>query len=251
MNRAAFYDSLRPHVNLTTQNVFGTEKMLDYAVARGTPLNRLAYILATAWWETAQTMTPVVEAYWMSEAWRRQNLRYYPWHGRGLVQTTWEDNYRKMSPEVGADLIKNPNLLLEWRYALPALFIGMEKGLYTGAGLDDHIDLIDEPDADDLREYMNARRVVNGTDKAATIANLALRFENALKAGGYAGAVPPVPVPKPSNVEDAAVGTGAAAGIGLAIWLAERGSALAIIAGLAAFGLVGWLIWKRRKSRKG
>jgi hypothetical protein len=90
MDRAAFYDALRPHLNLTEQNVFGMERVLDYAQARGTPINDLAYILATAWWETGQTMHPVEEANWMSEGWRKRNLRYYPWHGRGLIQTTWE-----------------------------------------------------------------------------------------------------------------------------------------------------------------
>ena len=37
--------------------------------------NQAAYILATAYWETARTMHPVVEAYWLSEEWRKKNLR--------------------------------------------------------------------------------------------------------------------------------------------------------------------------------
>ena len=49
-----------------------------------------AYGLATAWWETNKTMQPVREAYWLSEAWRKPNLRYYPHYGRGYVQLTWK-----------------------------------------------------------------------------------------------------------------------------------------------------------------
>ena len=67
MNKKIFFDVIRPQVNLTTQNVLGFNKVLDYAMARGTPINDLAYALATAFWATAQTMTPIVEAYWMSE----------------------------------------------------------------------------------------------------------------------------------------------------------------------------------------
>src|SRR5690348_7934054 len=96
MDRKRFYDALRPRINLTTQNVVGFEKVLDYGQERGTRTNDLAYILATAFWESAQTMHPVREAYWLSEDWRRKNLRYYPWYGRGLIQTTWEANYKKM-----------------------------------------------------------------------------------------------------------------------------------------------------------
>ena len=50
--------------------------------------NQAAYTLATAYWETNRTMKPVEEAYWLSDAWRKANLRYYPWHGRGYTQTT-------------------------------------------------------------------------------------------------------------------------------------------------------------------
>ena len=37
MNRKAFYDLIRPRVNLTTQNVIGFEKVLDFGEAGGLP----------------------------------------------------------------------------------------------------------------------------------------------------------------------------------------------------------------------
>lgn len=164
----------------------GMEKCLDYAELHKTEAGELPYILATAWWETNATMHPVKEAYWMSENWRKAHLRYYPWYGRGLIQTTWEDNYKKMWRELGhGDTPVNPEAFLEWNVALPALFIGMEKGLYTGKALDDFIDDLDESDAEDFREFVGARRVVNVQDKAKAIAKIALTIEKALKAGGY------------------------------------------------------------------
>lgn len=42
----------------------------------------------------ALRFTCVREAYWMTEEWRRVNLRYYPWYGRGPIQCTLEGNYK-------------------------------------------------------------------------------------------------------------------------------------------------------------
>jgi len=186
LDKKIFFDSIRPHINLTTQNVVGFEKILDYGEKRQTPLNQFAYVLPTSFWESGQTMHPVKEAFWLSEEWRRNNLRYYPWYGRGLVQTTWERNYAVLTERIRVDFLTDPDLLLEWEYALPALFIGMEEGLYTGKSLDDYIDDLDEPDDEDLREFVNARRIVNGTDRQFEIGRLALVFEHGLRAAGYA-----------------------------------------------------------------
>lgn len=188
MIRKKFYDSLRRSgVNLTTQNVFGMERHLDYAVGRHTSREWLKYILATSFWETGGSMTPVEEGYYLgnrAKAFQRR-LRYYPWYGRGLIQVTWETNYVNAAKKLGLPLPVNPERFLDWDVALPCLFVGMQEGWYTGKELDDYIDLIDENDAEDLREMVNARRIVNGTDKAKTIATLGLKFERALKASGY------------------------------------------------------------------
>jgi hypothetical protein len=199
MNRKKFYDTLRARgLNLTTQNVEGMEKLLDYAASRVISIQWLAYIIATAWWESAQTMHPVKEAYWKSEAWRKANLRYYPWYGRGLVQTTWEDNYRRIAIAMGLPhdtFIKNPDFLLMFEYALPALFVGMLEGIYTGKDVRDYIDDKDESDAEDYAEYRNARRVVNAMDKADAIAKLAITFEKGLQAAGFVGSKTDAPAP--------------------------------------------------------
>lgn len=237
MDRKVFYDTIRPNINLTQTSVQGHEKIIDYAVARKTKVNDLAYILATALWETGKTMQPVKEAYYLGEAWRKKNLRYYPWYGRGLIQTTWKENYKKMSPVVGVDLIKYPNKLLEWPYALPALFVGMEKGMYTGKDLNDYIDDVDESDTEDYREYLNARRIVNGVDRQAEIAKLALIYEKGLRKAGYGGTSlvvtkPVVKIPEGVATGGATVAAGATAvASGLDWWLVAL---IAIVVGVAA-----------------
>jgi|GEM_PF-6274851 len=194
MNRAAFYDAIRADINLTTRNVVGFEKHLDYVEAHAIALDKASYALATSSWETALTLHPVRE--YGSETYLRSK-KYWPHVGMGLIQVTWRDNYIKAARLLGLPdtfFLDDPKRLLEWRYALPLLFKGMETGLYTGRKLDDYLDGVDESDAEDLREFSNARRIVNGTDKAVTIGKRALVFERGLKAAGY---VPGAPVAAP------------------------------------------------------
>jgi hypothetical protein len=47
---------------------------------------------------------------------------------------------------------------------------GMQKGIFTGKKLGDYISNV-------KTDYINARRVINGTDRATTIANYAEDFE--------------------------------------------------------------------------
>lgn len=168
------------HLNL------GDTKLI-IAVCRARSINRMqtAYILATAYWETNKTMKPVIEAYWLSEAWRKKNLRYYPYHGRGYVQLTWKENYIRAGKRLGYDFVKHPEKLLEPEIAARVLVIGMEEGWFTGKKLSSYIDSVDESDEEDHKEYVQGRRIVNGTDRAQEIADLALIYEYLLIEIGY------------------------------------------------------------------
>jgi hypothetical protein len=102
----AFFDSVRASgllggAALKPDQVTGLGAVLGAAQKAGWPLAFTAYALATACHETAYTMQPVREAFWLSEAWRRTHLRYYPYYGRGYVQLTWEDNYKRADLELG------------------------------------------------------------------------------------------------------------------------------------------------------
>lgn len=185
MDKAKFFSSLRARgsgvfgTSLSQGQVSGTEMIVDEAQRRGVSLPHLAYILATAYHETAHTMQPVRE---MGGEKYLRSKKYYPWVGEGLVQVTWEDNHRKF----GAT---KPGQMMTWPIALVAIFDGMLKGIFTGKKLSDYI-------GDGKTDYVGARRIVNGTDKAALIAGYAKAFEKALRDAGYLGQAPkPSPVP--------------------------------------------------------
>lgn len=160
-----------------------TRLIIREADRAGVLRNQLAYILATAFWETNRTMRPVVEAYWLSEAWRKANLRYYPWHGRGFVQLTWQGNYVRAGQELDVDLITDPDEALNPEIAARILVCGSMEGWFTGKCVPDYITLRKS-------DYIGARRVINGTDKAAEIAAIAKDYDAALLASGYGVTAP-------------------------------------------------------------
>lgn len=173
INRKVFFDSIRQslfHGGLTADQVVGIGKILDYWETQYPTLSIvfMAYILATAFHETGERMVPVRESGGREgEAYLRRK-RYYPWVGEGLVQVTWEVNARKF----GA---KKPGDLMTWPIALYALFEGMLRGMFTGRKLSDYIR------TNGWHDYLNARRIVNGMDKAAKIAGHAEDFLKALR----------------------------------------------------------------------
>lgn len=202
MERKAFYDALRSTLvgveskpgTFTEANVVGFELMLNEAERRRTPLGEFSYYLATAWWESGKTMAPVREAFYLgtkAEAVRKK-MRYYPYYGRGLIQLTWKENYKKASDFLGVDLVGDPDKALDPGLSVKILFEGLSKGWFTGKKVSDYVDNIDESDQEDLREFSNARRAVNLLDKAVEIGKLGIVFEKALKGGKYGEVVSPV-----------------------------------------------------------
>jgi len=154
----------------------GDTALIQAACARhGATLQQTAYMLATAWWETARTMKPVREGFYLgdrAEAFRR-TLRYYPWYGRGYVQLTWEANYRRAGQAVGADLIADLDLALSAEIAAEVLVQGSLEGWFTGKKLGDYVRA-------GRCDYISARRVINGMDCAGEIARIADEYEDAL-----------------------------------------------------------------------
>lgn len=184
MDKAKFYSAVRATVlgpTLEQNEVDGCEAVLD-AMA-GAPLAHCAYALATAAWETNRTMQPVREAYWLSEAWRQKNLRYWPWYGRGYVQLTWKANYEKADAELdlGGTLLANADRAMEPRIAAMVMRRGMVEGWFTGHTLARHL----PARLGTVKQFESSRRIINGTDKAHPIALIACDFQDALVAGGW------------------------------------------------------------------
>lgn len=118
-------------------------------------LRWLAYMLATTFHETAQKMWPI------EEYGKGAGHDYAPYYGRGYVQLTWEDNYRKASDELSLyderDLVKYPQMALDSLIAARVLYRGMIEGWFTGRKLGQYFnDTKDDP--------LNARQIINGND---------------------------------------------------------------------------------------
>jgi hypothetical protein len=177
-----FRDNLEPDNQLSQQQVNSINNFLDMLEKdlRGDKpyltRNQAAYILATVYHETNRTFAPVREAYWLSEEWRKKNLRYYPWYGRGYVQLTWEANYRKMGQRLGKDFTANPDMVMQPLVAYDVLTVGMMEGRFTSVSLPEYV----SPVTGECN-YAGARRVVNGTDRADQIAGYARTFQEILE----------------------------------------------------------------------
>lgn len=181
-NADAFYNAVRKVTGPLDQvQVDIINRLLTAASGHG--LGWIAYEFATAWHEAR--LKPI-------EEWGKGKGRDYgkvnstgkaP-YGRGLVQLTWHDNYVRADTELGLNgtLAKNYDRALEPEIAVEILVRGMAKGWFTGKSLGTYIGT----GAGALEEFTDARRIINGTDRAAPIAGIAIQFQDAFIAGGWA-----------------------------------------------------------------
>lgn len=211
-NRKPFFDSVRKSLfkgKLSSKQVKGMNFILDQWNETGfTDFRWLAYALATAYHETAFTMQPIKErggrAYFMRMYDKTGNRPHVAkrlgntqtgdgakFAGRGYVQLTGRTNYGRASRALGIDFVKSPDLVMEPGNAAFVMFQGMNDGWFTSKGFSSYINA-------SKKDYRNARRIINGVDKAATIAGYARKFETAINAvvGGLETSEP-IPAPTP------------------------------------------------------
>jgi putative chitinase len=153
----------------------------------------LAYALGTAFHEVDRTMHPIHEyggdAYFTKMydvtgarphlAKKMGNTQHGDgpkFHGRGYVQLTWKVNYAKMGTAFGVDLTSSraaADRVLDPGLAAKIMFKGMEEGAFTGKGFRHYFNATTD-------DWVNARRIINGLDKANTIAGYAKEFYRAI-----------------------------------------------------------------------
>lgn len=198
MTEAGFKHIREKLGRLTQKQVDGINRYVDAMHEdKGITYAQAAYILATVWHETAREMEPIEEygkgkgrpygtwyknrkgeQYSFKNGKRDSVYLYseYPhlYYGRGDTQNTWFDNYEKLSKVFNVDFLNQPELLLTDEWSTKVTIYSMKNGLYTGKRLDDYI-------YQSKKDYVNARRIVNGTDRAKLIAEYAADFEYALR----------------------------------------------------------------------
>jgi putative chitinase len=199
-DKAKFFDNCRSGVMgpaLDNDEVSGAEHILQ-AMA-GAPLADTAYALATAWHETAHEMQPIREhggtAYFyrmydiggQRPSMARKMGNVFPgdgalFCGRGYVQLTWRSNYRRAALELGYPLEGNPDLAMRPDIAAQIMRRGMAEGWFTGKSFRDYLPASGPASRTSFRQ---ARRIINGMDKADLIAGYAEQFQQALLAGGW------------------------------------------------------------------
>jgi hypothetical protein len=198
INRQIFFDRVRTSLfagKLLPDRVAGLTVLLDEWEARhaGQDIRWLAYALATAYHETGFTMQPVAEqggAVYLTYmydplssnpnrvALGKTNGNTHPgdgvrYCGRGFVQLTWANNYRRIGELIGVDLLDHPERTLEPDIAARILYEGMIGGWFSGVGLGRYFNA-------KITDWKNARRIINGLDCAGKIAGYAKSFCEAL-----------------------------------------------------------------------
>lgn len=204
-DRPVFFKAVRGSLfggRLQAKQVAGLTAILDRR-ERGHPKvdhRYLAYMLATAHHETGRTMQPVRETFAADDDaairrldkalrdgklpsvsvpyWRRDG-EGKSWLGRGLVQLTHRANYARMAEMTGIDLLSEPQRAMEMEVAVEILFSGMETGAFTGKRLADYF-------TSAKTDWTGARRIINGRDRAALVADYGRHYLSAIKraAGG-------------------------------------------------------------------
>lgn len=186
-----FYDIIRKELysnSISNSQFEGIEAVLNEAERRQTPDEHLAYIFATIYHETDKTMQPIEEygkgakkPYGKKVKYNKQPY-FVPdkiYFGRGLTQNTWFEVYESLTRLAKIqgkdwDFLNNPDLLLKMEQSIWATFEGMTKGIYTGKRLRDYFNA-------KINDPVNARRIINGTDKAKLISEYYNVFLKALQ----------------------------------------------------------------------
>ena len=98
--RGSLFGGALTQIQVDGQNVLLSIYEGGYAGTPFTDQRWLAYLLATCLHETAKRMWPITE---LGSQEYLQGNEYWPYIGRGLIQLTWEDNYRRASAMLGLD----------------------------------------------------------------------------------------------------------------------------------------------------
>lgn len=251
MDRKAFFDNARASLfggRINSTQVRALDMMLTIGGRLKWSLPWLAYLMATVYHETARTLRWDIREFGRGKG-RRYGKAiqvapglFVTFYGRGWPQLTWDYNYQKQGKKLGLDLYRKPDLALQLETTAMIIFGGMADGDFTGKKLADYLEGASP-------SFVNARRIVNGTDHAYAIATCADKFLVALKAGAGVAVVVPSPKPTPKVNPDTVKNGSASGGAGGAIVTgsgSHDGTVLTISIIIVVLAL-GYLAWRNRR----
>jgi len=166
--RESLFNGVMTQTQVTGQNFILREWRNRFEF--GGDHRHLAYMLATTFHETAFTMEPITE--YGSQSYL-QGKPYYPYIGRGFVQLTWEENYARAGNAVEEDLVNFPDMALQPDIASIIMFNGMRDGWFTSKKLSHYFSAT-------MNDAYNARRIINGVDRAEEIKGYHEKFLRAI-----------------------------------------------------------------------
>jgi Chitinase class I/RTX calcium-binding nonapeptide repeat (4 copies)/von Willebrand factor type A domain len=175
--------------------------IIDTCLSQGINLcNQIAYILATARHESKRFKD--LEEDYNGDPVKYFNKKYgnrlgnqlgtndgYTYRGRGFVQLTGRVNYEKFGRALSLDLLNKPDIATDPFIAAKILAYGMKQGTFVASGKKKKDGNFQFSSKQNLSEYLtlekedysNARRIVNGTDRAELIASYAENYERILE----------------------------------------------------------------------
>ena len=191
INRDFFFQYARGVLfssSLKQSQVNGLNALLDFWEGKYAKKDDrwLAYCLATAHHETGASMQPIGE--YGGKEYKRQLYDVTGndparakkmgntepgdgvlYAGRGYVQLTWKSNYARAGKAVGRDLVAKPDDAMIADVSAAIMYEGMIAGWFTGKKLADYFEGA-------TSDWLNARRIINGKDKAELIQGYALHY---------------------------------------------------------------------------
>lgn len=213
IDREKFFALFRTKFHkLTQKQVNGINSFIDGMAKFSLSVREAAYLYATTYHETAHTFLPI-EEYGKGRGKKYgkaiDGKKYY---GRGYVQLTWDYNYARATKELMVqrpdlvadfesrtgqkfDLVEYPEQAMDHEIACAVLVLGSQQGWFTGKKLSDYIN-------NNMADFRNARRIINGMDKAQMIAGYAQSFKEILsqsEAPEPVVVIPEAPVETPKD----------------------------------------------------
>ncbi|WP_313664841.1 glycoside hydrolase family 19 protein [Shinella sp.] len=203
IDRKGFFDGVRGPLyggRLARAQVAGMTALIDRFEAGSETYGEtgdrrfLAYMLATAHHETGGRMQPVRETFaatddtaiarldrafaegrlpQVSAPYWRRDADGKTWLGRGLVQITHRRNYERLSSLIGVDLVQRPERAMEMAVSVEILVVGLLRGAFNGRRLADCFSA-------GRADWIGARRIINGLDRAERVAGYGRAFFAAL-----------------------------------------------------------------------